>query len=408
MSLPSFEHHAPGPAIGRLEPWLLRRLLPRLGYGQISIEWPNGRRTVLHGRKQGAAASVVLHRWRALRRLLTGGDIGFAEAYIDGDWSSPDVPGLLDLAARNAEAVENRLRARLPVRLAHRLHHLLNANTARGARRNIAFHYDLGNDFYRLWLDSRMIYSSALYRNPQQTLEQAQEEKLRRIVELLAPAAGQQILEIGSGWGALALRLAEQRTDVTGVTLSAEQLRFSQGRAMQAGLSGSCRFELKDYRNVAGRFDRIISIEMLEAVGERYWPTYFGKLRELLAPSGTAVVQAITIDEARFEGYQRATDFIQRHIFPGGMLPTGSAIVRQAEAAGLEVVGTETFGESYARTLEEWRARFLRAWPQVEALGADQRFRRLWDYYLCYCAAGFRAAWVDVGLYTLRHKPARA
>lgn len=402
MSLPSIERHAP--ALGQPTPWLLRRLLPRLDFGQIAIEVPGGQQIVLRGDRPGPEAALVLHRWRALRRLLTGGDLGFAEAYIDGDWSSPDLLGLLDLAARNADAIGGGLRALLPVRLIHRLRHLLNANTAKGARRNISFHYDLGNDFYRPWLDPLMIYSSALYRTPGQTLEQAQEEKLRRIVELLSPVAGDEVLEIGCGWGALALRLAGQQTRTTGVTLSTEQLGFAQALAAQAGLADRCQFELKDYRRISGRFDRIVSIEMLEAVGQRYWPVYFAKLRELLAPHGRAVLQVITIDEARFEGYRSTTDFIQRHVFPGGMLPTRSAIVREAEAAGLEVVGMEAFGESYARTLEEWRRRFLRAWPQMQALGVDLRFRRLWDYYLCYCAAGFRAAWIDVGLYVLRRK----
>jgi cyclopropane-fatty-acyl-phospholipid synthase len=406
MSLPSIERHAP--TFGRPTPWLLRPLLPRPDCGQIMIETPGGQRIAVSGARPGPKAALVLHRWRALRRLLTGGDLGFAEAYIDGDWSSPDLPSLLDFAVCNADVFDNRLRAALPVRLLHRVRHLLNANTTKGARRNISFHYDLGNDFYRLWLDPLMIYSSALYREAGQTLEQAQEEKLRRIVELLSPAAGEQILEIGCGWGALALRLAQYQTHVTGVTLSTEQLGFAQELAARAEASDRCRFELRDYRNITGRFDRIVSIEMLEAVGERYWPTYFGKLRELLAPHGKAVLQVITIDETRFEGYRRTTDFIQRHVFPGGMLPTKSAIAREAEAAGLEVVGMETFGDSYARTLAEWRSRFLRAWSEAQPLGVDLRLRRLWDYYLCYCIAGFRAVWIDVGLYTLRHKSARA
>jgi len=406
MSLPSIDRHAPLRTGGNLQAWLLRRLLTGLAYGQIIIVAPAGNTAVLRGRKAGQHATIALHRWRAVRRLFTGGDLGFAEAYIDGDWSSPDLLGLLELAAQNAEAIDGKLRGVSPVRLVNRLRHLLNANTPRGSRRNISFHYDLGNAFYEPWLDPQMIYSSALYRDAGETLEEAQETKLSRIVELLSPAEGDAILEIGSGWGALALRLARLRTHVTGLTLSTEQLAWARDRAAQAGAAARCVFELKDYREATGRFDRIVSIEMLEAVGERYWPTYFGKLRDLLAAHGTAVIQVITIDEKRFEQYRRTTDFIQRHVFPGGMLPTKSALAREADAAGLEVVGRETFGESYAWTLGEWRRRFLRAWPTIEQLGADLPFRRLWDYYLCYCAAGFRTGAIDVGLYTLRHKAA--
>lgn len=406
MSLPSIDQQARPRTGGNLQAWLLRRLLTGLAYGQITIVAPAGNTVVLRGREAGYHATIVLHRWRAIRRLLTGGDLGFAEAYIDGDWSSPDLIGLLELAMRNAEAIDGKLRGVAPIRLAHRLRHLLNANTPRGSRRNISFHYDLGNAFYERWLDPQMIYSSGLYRHGGQTLEEAQEAKLGRIVELLAPAEGDAVLEIGSGWGALALRLARLRTRVTGLTLSAEQLTWARDRAAEAGAAAHCTFELEDYRKITGRFDRVVSIEMLEAVGERYWPTYFAKLRDLLAAHGTAVLQVITIDEKRFEHYRRTTDFIQRHVFPGGMLPTKSAIVREADAAGLEVVGSETFGESYDWTLGEWRRRFLRAWPAIEQLGADLPFRRLWDYYLCYCAAGFRTGAIDVGLYTLRHKAA--
>lgn len=406
MSLPSVDQHARVRTGGSLQTWLLRRLLSGLAYGQITVIAPSGNTAVLRGREDGPHATIVLHRWRAVRRLLAGGDLGFAEAHIDGDWSSPDLLGLLELAMRNAEAIDGKLRGTAPVRLVNRLRHLLNANTPRGSRRNISFHYDLGNEFYARWLDPQMIYSSALYRDAGQTLEEAQATKLDRIVELLSPAEGDAILEIGSGWGALALRLARCSTHVTGLTLSTEQLAWARDRAAEAGAADHCAFELMDYRKATGRFDRIVSIEMLEAVGERYWPTYFNKLRELLAAHGTAVLQVITIDEKRFEQYRRTTDFIQRHVFPGGMLPTKSAIAREADAAGLEVVGRETFGESYAWTLEEWRRRFLRAWPAIEQLGADLQFRRLWDYYLCYCAAGFRTGAIDVGLYTLKHKAA--
>lgn len=405
MSLPSVGRQALSTArSGKgLTAWLLRHLLPAPDSGQITIEAPSGHRLVLRGSKPGLEVAVSFHRWRALWRLLTGGDLGFAEAHIDGDWSSPDLTGLLEFAARNTATVEHRLRGLLPVRLAYRLRHLLNANTPVGARRNISFHYDLGNAFYRLWLDPLMIYSSGLYDQPSQTLEAAQESKLRRIVELLKLELDRDhnILEIGCGWGALAVRLALLGNKVAAVTLSSQQLTIARETAAAKGVSGCLTLELKDYREIEGKFDRIVSIEMLEAVGERYWPLFFQRLYDRLAPGGRAVIQVITIDERRFAGYRTTADFIQRHVFPGGMLLTKSAVVANAAAAGLRLTSMETFGESYALTLEEWRRRFLASWPQICALGANLRFRRFWHYYLCYCAAGFRAGTIDVGLYVL-------
>jgi len=289
----------------------------------------------------------------------------------------------------------------LLVRLAQRLRHLLNANTPAGARRNISFHYDLGNAFYQLWLDPQMIYSSALYCGPVQSLEAAQEAKLRRIIELLELDRRHHILEIGCGWGALAVRLAQLGNRVTAVTLSSQQLAIAQEVAEAKGVSDCLTLALKDYRETEGRFDRIVSIEMLEAVGERYWPLFFKKLHDRLAPDGKAIIQVITIDERRFASYRASTDFIQRYVFPGGMLLTKSAVAANAAAAGLRLTSMETFGKSYALTLEEWLRRFLASWPQIRALGANLGFRRFWHYYLCYCAAGFRAGTIDVGLYVL-------
>lgn len=401
MSLPSVGRATDSPTHLGPVAWLLRRFLPAPAFGQIRVDTPDSRRLVRRGERPGPEAILVLHRWRALRRLLTGGALGFAEAHIDGDWSSPDLVCLLEFAARNTAPTNDRLRGLMPVRLARRLRHYLNANTPAGARRNVSFHYDLGNGFYRLWLDPLMIYSSALYRAPGQTLEAAQEAKLQRIVELLELDSRHDILEIGCGWGALARRLARQGNNVTAVTLSTRQLEVAQEAADTQGLGNRLSFLLKDYREVYGRFDRIVSVEMLEAVGERYWALFFERLRDRLSPGGKVVLQVITIDEQRFEGYRATADFIQRHVFPGGMLPTKSAISAHAAAAGLRLRRLESFGESYALTLQEWRRRFLAAWPQIHAQGADLRFRRFWHYYLCYCEAGFRTGITDVGLYQL-------
>ena len=378
---------------------LLRRMLGSIAFGSITIVLPTSHRIEHRGILPGAAATLVLRRWRALRRLVTHGALGFAESYVDGDWSSPDLAGLLECAAQNIDGLERSIAGFWPARMVTRFLHIMRANSKAGSRRNISFHYDLGNEFYRCWLDPSMSYSSGLYVHPGQTLEDAQESKLSRIVELLQLRGGESVLEIGCGWGALALRLARRGARVTGVTLSSEQLTFARQRAQEEGLSDTVSFELTDYREVKGAYDRIVSIEMLEAVGEAYWPRYFDSIHAHLKPGGIAVLQVITIDNTRFESYRRSPDFIQRHIFPGGMLPTQRTIATQGMAACLSLTSTQAFGDGYARTLAEWRTRFIASWPQIKAMGFSERFRRLWDYYLCYCEAGFRAGKIDVSFY---------
>jgi len=390
--------------LGRLLTPLLARLLRSVRSGTLVVELPGGKRLAGRGVHPGPQATLVLHRWRPLLRLLLRGDIGFAASYRDGDWSTPDLPALLEVALRNDERWSGTLDGAWPVRLRHRLAHLLHANTRRGSRHNIAFHYDMGNAFYAQWLDPALIYSSALYAHPQQTLEDAQAHKLQRVLDLLDLRDGDAVLEVGCGWGALAVAMARAgAAQVTGVTLSTEQLAHAQERLAQEGLAQQVDLRLQDYRDVQGRFQRIVSIEMMEAVGERYWPTYFDMLRERLAPGGKAVLQVITMADAHFPHYRRNADFIQHFIFPGGMLPSVGAMQAQAQRAGLTLRREVSFGLSYAATLAEWRTRFHRAWPQIEPLGYDAAFRRLWDYYLCYCEAGFRTGRVDVGLFTLAH-----
>lgn len=380
---------------------VLRRIIAQIEFGHITVVLPSGDRIEHSGAQAGLSAALVLHRWRAIRRLLAEGDLGFAEAYIDEDWSSPDLASLLELAARNITVIDRKTSGFLPVRILNRLRHLLRANSKAGSRRNISFHYDLGNNFYQCWLDPSMTYSSALYVYPEQTLEDAQEAKLSRIEELLDLHGGEKALEIGCGWGALAVRLAHADVSVAGVTLSSEQLTFARQLVEKENLTDNVTLELTDYRDVKGSYDRIVSIEMLEAVGQAYWPTYFKTLHDRLNPGGFAVLQVITIDEARFESYRQTPDFIQRHIFPGGMLPTTAMIAEFSKGAGLTLVSTQCFGKDYAKTLIEWRDRFLASWPRIEAMGFPKRFRRLWEYYLCYCEAGFRAGTIDVGFYVL-------
>jgi cyclopropane-fatty-acyl-phospholipid synthase len=383
---------------------LFDRLLPQLAAGRLRIVLPGGQTIERAGREPGPDATVILNRWRALRRLAAGGDVGFAEAWIDGDWTSPDLTAVVRLGICNSQGFDSALRGSAAMRFANRLRHRMRANSKKRSPRNIEAHYDLGNDFYRLWLDPAMLYSSALWDGMTENLEQAQRKKVERICELLRLSGGEKVLEIGSGWGSLAARLAsEPQTHVTGITLSPSQLAWA-GRELEArGLANKVDLRLQDYRDVEGKFDRIVSIEMFEAVGEAYWPSYFATLARSLSQNGRAVLQVITIAEDRFDAYRNEADFIQKHVFPGGFLPSKTALRESIEQAGLRLTASETFGASYARTLVEWRRHFNAHWDEIARQGFDERFRRLWEYYFCYCEAGFLEGTVDVGLYTIEH-----
>jgi cyclopropane-fatty-acyl-phospholipid synthase len=380
---------------------LLKRLLAGIEAGHLTIITPSGQRIEHRAPHDGPEAVLMIHSWRVLRRLVIGGDIGFAEAYIAGEWSTSDLTSLIVMLAKNCDYLERAVLGWVPARAVNRIRHLLNGNSKAGSRRNIAFHYDLGNDFYRLWLDQSMTYSSALFHDSAQSLEDAQWAKQAEIIKLLQLSGGEHVLEIGCGWGALAVRLAAHGARVTALTLSREQSMHARKLAYAEGLADRVDVRLEDYRNAGGSFDRIVSIEMLEAVGEQYWPIYFEKLRERLKIGGKAVLQVITIAEDRLENYRRGVDFIQRYIFPGGLLPTKKIIVSQAGKAGLTHVSTTSFGENYAETLAEWRRRFRAAWPEIARLGFPSSFRPLWEYYLAYCEAGFRAGFLDVSFYVL-------
>ena len=399
--LPSLS--GPGRA-GRLWRRILRRLSHHWALGELTIELPGGEKLVFAAAEMAADAPralLRLHRWRAVRRLLFSGELGFAEAFIEGDWSSPDLPGFLGLMDNNAASLAS-VRGLALARLLARLRHLARRNTKRGSRRNIAAHYDLGNDFYACWLDRDMSYSSAIYRDSAMSLEQAQAAKQARILELLELSGGESILEIGCGWGGLAEAMLRRGAGVTALTLSPAQRDYARARLADAGDRVAVR--LQDYRDVSGSYDRIVSVEMIEAVGEENWPIYFRCLRDRLKPDGTAVLQAITLEESRFDTYRSGTDFIQRYIFPGGMLPTRTVMRREAARVGLVCEELETFAASYARTLAAWNERFQAAWPNIAALGYSDRFHRLWTYYLAYCRAGFTMGGIDVGLYRLRRE----
>jgi len=384
------------------------RVLSGISQGQLTITWPDGSATRhgSHSTEPGHDAHVIFHNFRPVRQMMMGGEVGFAESYLRGDWSADSLVDLFSLIMRNERAIADATSGSRFARAVNTVRHALNRNSERGSRRNIAFHYDLGNEFYKLWLDEGMNYSSAVFEDEEQSLADAQRAKLGRVSALLAPEPGARVLEIGCGWGAMAHRLAtEEGCHVSGISLSNEQLAWAGARHSVDGTAGSTSFEHRDYRLVDGRFDHVVSIEMFEAVGERYWRTYFDKLGDLVEDGGTAVLQVITILEERFETYRASPDFIQRYIFPGGMLPSKTHLHQLADAAGFDVERTEWFGMSYALTLERWRERFEQVSREVLAQGFDDRFIRMWRYYLAYCEAGFRFGSTDVGLLRLVRRP---
>jgi cyclopropane-fatty-acyl-phospholipid synthase len=381
---------------------LLRPIVGTISRGSLSVDLPSGRRIVLEGRTPGHNAHVAIHKWRTFARLAFSADIGFANGIADGDCDSCDLKTLLLWAIDNSTVSGSDACGVAAARFAARVRHALRTNTRRNSRRNISAHYDLGNAFYAAWLDEKLNYSSGIYESDDTTLDEAQATKIDRIAELMELRGGERVLEIGCGWGALAARLISQhQCHVTALTLSSEQHKYARDRIGADKDLGDIR--LQDYRDIEGTFDRIASIEMIEAVGEAYWPAYFSRIASSLAADGSAVLQAITIDDGRYDAYRRRPDFIQLSIFPGGMLPTKGIVEARAKDAGLRVTHSEHFGRSYARTLADWRSRFNRAWPEIAALGFDERFRRLWNYYLVYCEVGFEAGWLDVGLYKLKH-----
>lgn len=404
----------PGLADRRRKPPLaargVLRLLERLQIGRLDFRGPDGVWRHFGQDSSGPHAEVALHDWAVMGEVLKRGDIAFAEAWMRRAWDTPDLPALLKLLAANRESIARALHGSVLGTLGDRFRHLLRRNSRAGSRDNIHAHYDIGNAFYRLWLDPSMTYSSALFNgDATQTLEQAQAAKYARVLDQLQLPSGAQVLEIGCGWGGLAEAGARRGLQMDGVTLSTEQLDFARERL--AVHTPQARLELCDYRDLdrmapVGGYDGIASIEMFEAVGAAYWAGFFRTVARYLKPGALACIQTITIADALFDDYRRGTDFIQRYIFPGGMLPSRGAFIAQAEAAGLEVVDSHAFGPDYARTLALWRERFTAKLDAVRAQGFDDRFVRLWTFYLAYCEAGFSQGSTDVLQFTLRHAAA--
>ena len=389
------------PRPGGVAETLVLALAARLTHGRLTLHLPDGRTRVFEGAEAGPAAEIRVRHPRVFRRLLSGGNLGLAATYMDGDWESPDLVSLITLGALNEEVLGRTLGGNLWVRSASRLFHALRSNTKRGSRRNIAAHYDLGNTFYAAWLDPSLTYSAGLFASAGDSdLAASQDRKYRRIAELARIRPGDHVLEIGCGWGGFCTWAARNLDcRVTAITISREQYAYCRKRLQDEGLEDRVDLRLQDYRDLDGQYDAIVSIEMLEAVGEAYWPTYFSQLRERLKPGAHAALQVITIADDRFEQYRRSVDFIQRYIFPGGMLPSPEVLRRLTGNIRLEVKAVESHGSDYARTLALWRQRFERAWPRIAAtpdVDFDAHFRLMWRYYLAYCEAGFQVGRIDL------------
>lgn len=383
-------------------------LLGNISHGELRVTLPNGCVHHCGDSNSGPTIDMLIHQWSVFDDIIARGDIGAAEAFIDGHWGTESLTALLTLIGRNRDSLKRAIHGKRWQLLTAWIRHRLRANTKSGSKRNIMAHYDLGNDFYQLWLDETMTYSSALFKDhahPDQAmwvdLPAAQRAKNQRMLTALNMKPGDRVLEVGCGWGGFAEEAAKHGAHVTGLTLSPAQLAFAQTRARTGGWNNQAEFLLTDYRDMHGQFDHIVSVEMFEAVGERWWPTYFKSIKRLLKPGGKALIQVITIDDALFNQYKRGTDFIQRHVFPGGMLPSPSIFCAQAQRAGLRVTDDLAFGAHYARTLGLWHETFCDRLIDVKAQNFDERFIRLWRFYLSYCEAGFRSGSIDVHQFTL-------
>jgi cyclopropane-fatty-acyl-phospholipid synthase len=396
----SAERTTDKPRTLRHAPWAARPLLKtleRVRDGQLTVNLPNGSRQTVGGERPGPVGTLHLHRPLSMtRRVSLRGALGLAESFIAGDWSADNLAAALQVLAVNQPHFAGAHRGKTAARLLDRLRHLLRANSVRGSRRNIAYHYDLGNDFYRLWLDDTMTYSSAVFQSADEDLPTAQARKYQAMLDRLDAEPGDHILEIGCGWGGFASHAARQGYRVTGITLSREQLSYARARMVAEGLEDLVTLELRDYRHLDRQFDHIVSIEMFEAVGETYWPTYFDTLARCLKPGGRAALQVITIDASRFDHYRRNADFIQAYVFPGGMLPSVDVFDGHTEAAGLATVSRDFYGIDYAHTLRRWDEQVTAQTDAIRELGYDERFLRLWHYYLAYCEVGFRLGRTDV------------
>ncbi|MEM9015045.1 MAG: cyclopropane-fatty-acyl-phospholipid synthase family protein [Pseudomonadota bacterium] len=386
-------------------PFFFRRLCAiasRIHIGVLQIETPDGRILTFEGTNgDEPRARINIRDYAVARRTILGGDIGFFESYTDGQWETPDLTAVLLLVARNAAVMQEVFTGAPLFDFFNNLRHFFNRNTRSGSRKNIIAHYDLGNEFYEKWLDETMTYSAARFETTSTALNNAQTRKYETLARSIDLKPGESVLEIGSGWGGFAEFAAKEiGANVTGLTISPSQYAYAKERIQKEGLSEKVDFRLQDYRDVEDRFDKVASIEMFEAVGREYWDAYFEKVRQVLRPGGRAGMQIITIADQFFDQYAKNTDFIQRYVFPGGMLPSPTLLRSHIEKAGLEWERNDQFGLDYAETLRLWQQRFLEAWDDIRGMGFDQHFKKLWQFYLAYCEAGFKAGTINVGQVT--------
>ncbi len=377
-------------------------LATKINRGRIDFVMPDGRMFRAEGRDAGPVCALHVHNADTFARLMREGELGFCDAYMEGWWDSPDLQAFSDFLRSDNDVLYDGFPGMYFVRAFERLRHWMNSNSKTQARKNISYHYDLGNEFYALWLDETMTYSSAIFRTGQESMEAAQIAKYASMVDQMGARPGDHVLEIGCGWGGFAEYAARERgLRVTGLTISEEQLKYASERIEKAGLSDLVEFKLQDYRDETGQYDGIASIEMFEAVGEKYWPIYFQTVRDRLKPGKQATLQIITIEDARFDVYRKGVDFIQKYIFPGGMLPSPTALKSEIQRAGMNFVNSVEFGESYSQTLRRWYDTFNARWDEVQAHGFDERFRRMWNFYLTSCAAAFQSGSCDVTQITI-------
>jgi len=372
-------------------------IVSRLEFGSLQITMPDGQSHSFMGEQPGPDAMMVIHSHAAIKQMLSDGKMGFCEAFMTGDISSTNPADLVELAVMQNDYVEANLKFSFVKTQLRKWLHYRNSNTKTGSRKNISYHYDLGNAFYDKWLDGSMTYSSAYFEQESDDLKTAQDAKYRKLAEMVDLKPGDRVLEIGCGWGGFAeFAACHFDVHVTGITISQEQFDYASERIRNAGLEDKVTLKLTDYRDVTETFDKIVSIEMFEAVGEAYWPVYFQTVSRCLNKGGKAGLQVITIDDAIYDDYKREPDFIQQYIFPGGMLPSVPRLDSPLKSAGRCLLRDHGIGQRYARTLKEWRDRFLAAWPEISTSGFDQRFKRMWELYLAYCEGGFRAGSIDV------------
>lgn len=391
-------------------PWHARTilsLLEKIQVGQLTLVSPEGEKFIFRGTQSGIEANIQIHDWLVCKACLKSGDIGLAETYIDGLWDSTDIQSLLRLFLLNRQVIEKAIYGSWLGRLGYRIKHWLNKNSKTGSKKNIHAHYDIGNAFYSLWLDPSMTYSSACFKNKDTSLIEAQEAKYQRIIDSINVDAGQNILEVGCGWGGLMEAASNQGINIDCLTISQEQAAYARDRAarIKSNSSGKVNILLQDYRDHQNQYDGIASIEMFEAVGEKYWATYFEMIQRCLKPGKKACIQTIVIADNLFDKYRRSSDFIQQYVFPGGMLPSIKKFKEAAQSKGLIVEDVYEFGQDYQKTLCLWHQKFNQHLQEIKQQGFDEKFIRLWNLYLMYCAAGFAEKSTDVVQFTLS-KPA--